>query len=481
MLKHLRPTTLVFGELKMLKTMQYNGTTFTEIPGLDGKYFIDKSTNIISLVFDKIKLLKQTKNNDGYYSIRLVKDGKPKSFFVHRLMAMTFILKSDKWPEKMFTDHINGNKGDNRIENLELVSNQENLRRAFDKGGYINAKVPVKIRNYHTKEVILCESCAMCSTYTGIHREVILSSGRLDNPHKVYPEGWQYCRPDQEFPDTNLIYLTDIEKPISVKNILTTEEYDFNTLTEAAKYLNLGVSTLSAWLSKEEQPFTPSMCLVKYRDNPNPWRLVMDPMLELIAKNKDIEPVFVYNDNEIMFFLSVNDSARFFKCGKTSAAYRCQNRVFTNGYNWIYYRDWVVLKPFELRGPLAKYFVPTQDSDILGGSSNQAEMVKSKVIEKIRSQDSAFEQIPREQIDRVIRRKLSLIYRNMDPERLPDYWKDKETFLVEVKNLKGYNEKDLYFSRIKLKLNVKKDGRVFTDYHSRENSIFVTVPEYIVE
>ncbi|MGN6746736.1 hypothetical protein, partial [Neisseria sp. P0024.S002] len=204
----------------------------------------------------------------------------------------------------------------------------------------------------------------------GIHREVILSSGRLDNPHRVYPEGWQYCRPDQEFPDTNLIYLTEIEKPISVKNILTTQEYDFNTLTEAAKYLNLGVSTLSAWLSKEEQPFTPSMCLVKYRDNPNPWRLVMDPMLELIAKNKDIEPVFVYNDNEIMFFLSVNDSARFFKCGKTSAAYRCKNRLFINGYNWIYYKDWVVLKPFELRGPLAKYFVPTQDSDILGGSSN---------------------------------------------------------------------------------------------------------------
>nr|DAN59596.1 MAG TPA: hypothetical protein [Caudoviricetes sp.] len=56
----------------------------------------------------------------------------------------------------------------------------------------------------------------------------------------------------------------------------------------------------------------------------------------------------------------------------------------------IKYKDWVVSKPFELRGPLAKYFVPTQDSDIPGGSSNQAGTVKSKVIEKIRSQDSAF-------------------------------------------------------------------------------------------
>lgn len=461
--------------------MEYNGTTFTEIPGLDGKYFIDKYTNIISLVFDRIKLLKQTKTHDGYYSIRLVKDGKSKAFFVHRLMVMTFILKSDKWPEKMYTDHINGDKGDNRIENLELVSNRENIRRAFDKGGYINAKVPVKIRNYHTKEVILCESCAECSLYTGVHREVILSTGRIDNPHKVYPEGWQYCRPDQEFPDTNLIYLTEVKKPISVKNIVTTQEYDFDSITEAAKYLNIGVPTLSTWLSKEEQPFTPSMCLVKYRDNPNPWRLVADPMLEIIDKNKDIEPVFVYNDNEIMFFLSVNDSARFFNCGKTTAAYRCKNRIKASGYNWIYYRDWVVLKPFELRGPLAKYFVPTQDSDILGGSSNQADTVKSKVIEKIRSQDSAFEQLPRNKIDSVIRRRVKHQFYKMDSTRIPDYWNDFDTFFHDITHLPGYNERDFYFGRIKLKLNVKKDGRVFNDYHSRENSIFITVPEYKVE
>ena len=252
-------------------------------------------------------------------------------------------------------------------------------------------------------------------------------------------------------------------------------------MTEAAKYLNIGVSTLSTWLSKEEQPFTPSMCLVKYRDNPNPWRLVTDPMLELIAKNKDIEPVFAYNDDEIMFFLSVNDSARFFKCGKTTAAYRCKNRTFADGYNWIYYRDWVVLKPFELRGPLAKYFVPTQDSDIPGGSSNQAEMVKSKVIEKIRSQDSAFEQIPRRKIDSAIRRKLKQQFYRMGINRLPDYWKDINVFIREIPQLPGYNEKDFYFGRIKLKLNVKKDGRVFNEYHSRENSIFVTVPEYKVE
>lgn len=147
----------------------------------------------------------------------------------------------------------------------------------------------------------------------------------------------------------------------------------------------------------------------------------------------------------------------------------------------IKYKDWVVSKPFELRGPLAKYFVPTQDSDIPGGSSNQAGTVKSKVIEKIRSQDSAFEQIPITKVNSVIRRKLRQLFNRLDTNRLPDYWKDIDVFTQELTQLPGYNEKDLYFGRIKLKLNVKKNGRVFNEFHSRENSVFVTVPEYKVE
>lgn len=466
----------------MLKTMQFNNISFKEIPGFDGRYFVSKTGDVLSLVFGTPKLMNSFKSRTGYLIVRLViEHGKQKTFPVHRLVVMAFTLESDEWPENMVTDHINGNKTDNRLENLELVTNQENLRRAFDKGGYINSYTPIKARNWKTKEIFEFESCNACERHVGICKDLIKRSDRINNPYKVFPEGWQYCSPNQEFPDTNLIFLNEIERPISVKNIQTTEEYDFDTLTAAAKYLNLGVSTLSAWLSKEEQPFTPSMCLVKYRDNPNPWRLVMDPMLEIIAKNKDIEPVFVYNENEIMFFLSVNDSARFFNCGKTTAVYRCKNRINASGYNWIYYRDWVVLKPFELRGPLAKYFVPTQDSDIPGGNSNQIDTVKSKVIEKIRSQDSAFEQIPKTKVNSVIRRKLKQQFYRMDVNRLPDYWKDIDVFIREVTHLPGYNEKDFYFGRIKLKLNVKKDGRTFNEYHSRENSIFVIVPEYKVE
>ena len=462
--------------------MQFNNTSFKEVPGFNGRYFISKNGDILSLVTGCPKIRKPTMSSRGYLKVQLVVEyGIQKTFPVHQLVVKTYILESDKWPEDMVTDHINGNKIDNRLENLELVTNQENTRRAFALGGYINKHTPVKARNWETKEIIVFESCSACERHIGLSKDSVKRTGRINNSNTVYPEGWQYCYPEQEFPNDNIIFLDEVKKPISVKDLSTSLEYDFDTLTEAAKFLNLGVSTLSAWLSKEEQPFTPSMCLVKYRDNPNPWRLVMDPMLELIDKNKDIEPVFAYNGDDIMFFLSVNDAGRFFNCGGTTVAYRCKNRIRKNGYNYIYYDDWVVLKPFELRGPLAKYFVPTQGSDILGGSSNQADTVKSKVIEKIRSQDSAFEQIPITKVKSVIRRKLRSIFYRIDVDRLPDYWKDIDVFTQELTQLPGYNERDLYFGRIKLKLNVKKNGKVFNEYHSRENSIFVTIPEYKVE
>lgn len=312
----------------MLKTMQFNNETFKEVPGYNCKYFISKNGKIISILFNKIRELKPTRTNDGYLFVNLTDGVKPKHRFIHRLVMLTYVLETAEWPKDMVTDHINGIRDDNRLENLELVTNQENLRRAFDKGGYINKYIPVKARNWETKEVILFESCNACEKHVGICKDLITNTGRMDNPHKVYPEGWQYCRPDQEFPNENLIFLTEKERPVSVKNILTTEEYDFDTLSDAAKYLNLPLTTLWYWLSKEEQPFVPDAYLVKLRDNPNPWRLVLDPIKELIDKKTELEPVLVYNENERpMLFLSVSDAGRFFNVGKTTISYRCKKQA----------------------------------------------------------------------------------------------------------------------------------------------------------
>lgn len=68
----------------------------------------------------------------GYRSVKLTfKNSKQQRFYVHRLVAMHFIPNSDK--KKTFVNHKDGNKLNNKIDNLEWVSPRENNLHYFQK------------------------------------------------------------------------------------------------------------------------------------------------------------------------------------------------------------------------------------------------------------------------------------------------------------------------------------------------------------
>ena len=76
----------------------------------------------------KGRLLKPCLNHDGYKEIVLSKDGKSKMYRLHRIVAETFI---DNFDNKNQVNHKNGNKLDNKAQNLEWVTCKENINHAL--------------------------------------------------------------------------------------------------------------------------------------------------------------------------------------------------------------------------------------------------------------------------------------------------------------------------------------------------------------
>ena len=75
--------------------------------------------------------LKQTINRDGYSMVKLCDNGYEKNCSVHRLVADAFF---DGDHDGFEVNHIDGNKHNNVVENLEWVDNGENIRHADNLG-----------------------------------------------------------------------------------------------------------------------------------------------------------------------------------------------------------------------------------------------------------------------------------------------------------------------------------------------------------
>lgn len=105
-----------------------------EIPGWKG-YFVSPDgkvyTNRKSPLNRKGELRElSSSNNKGYMQIQLWNSGKRKPFSVHRLVAEAFIPNPDNLPQ---VNHINEDKSDNHVDNLEWCNNQQNTEYSCSK------------------------------------------------------------------------------------------------------------------------------------------------------------------------------------------------------------------------------------------------------------------------------------------------------------------------------------------------------------
>ncbi len=75
----------------------------------------------------KGKIISQNIGTNGYYYVNLSVEGKHKTYYIHRLVAETFLDNTDNLSD---VDHINENKLDNRLENLRYLTHFDNSSRS---------------------------------------------------------------------------------------------------------------------------------------------------------------------------------------------------------------------------------------------------------------------------------------------------------------------------------------------------------------
>lgn len=101
---------------------------FKDIEGYEGRYKITSEGRVFSLTHN---VFRSTHLNKGYPCITLNKEGKKKNVKVHRLVAEAFLNNKQR---KEQVNHIDGDKENNSISNLEWCTASENQKHAYRTG-----------------------------------------------------------------------------------------------------------------------------------------------------------------------------------------------------------------------------------------------------------------------------------------------------------------------------------------------------------
>lgn len=144
-----------------------------DIKGFEGFYQVSNSGRLRSLDREScgkryVGKIISSKCRNGYVVDILCKDGKKKTCRRHRLVAEAFIPNPEEKPE---INHLDGDKSNNCVDNLEWATHRENTNHAWVTGltKFPPAEIPIEvIQMYEGKEIAIYKSIEIAGRLNNI-------------------------------------------------------------------------------------------------------------------------------------------------------------------------------------------------------------------------------------------------------------------------------------------------------------------------
>ena len=167
-----------------------------DIVGYEGKYKVSNNGNIKATSYNRMgkERILSGRITGGYSRIALYNNGKVANKYVHRLVAEHFIQNPNNYKE---VNHIDGNKLNNHVDNLEWVSAKQNSTHAVMTKLRILPTYKVIQRNKNRLVIQEWNSISeICNQY-GYESSMIYKccENKLDS---AYGYRWEYSTRDSE-------------------------------------------------------------------------------------------------------------------------------------------------------------------------------------------------------------------------------------------------------------------------------------------
>ena len=305
---------------------------FKTIPGTEN-YAISKSGIVVNKLTGRT--LSPFMTSNGYVCVHLKMSGKQNAL-LHRLVALTYIPNPDG---KLQVNHIDGNKMNNSVCNLEWVTPRENCEHAGRMG--LSPKcTAIDVYDLNTGEILNFQSFIACARHYNMSKDAISNRINSDpNGERVFPEGRRYRIHSSDSWSSVKTHHYGRRLYLNVKHLPSNKIFSELKLTEVSELTGIPVPRLSTILKNNDQPVVRGYYQIKYSDSKS-WRVIGDMCVEM-AKTHSLKPVQVFNPStgDMRIYMSLKECAEAMHLKMSTLCERLRRplSIYSDGFSYGYY------------------------------------------------------------------------------------------------------------------------------------------------